>query len=164
MNQSRLKEYAELVGLIAVVTSLAVLIIEVRENTVAVERQIALDRADAAATPFFDSELASILEKIKSVDGPDANIVQYMDAYNLSYRESVIWERHLQYVWSVFEAEFEADGPSTSLDRAILSLLTTHDNQIYVQSSSRFRFNKEFQAYVADLQNRVDDFRELLAE
>ena len=93
MNKLELKDYAEVVGLIAIVVSLAVLIVEVRENTLAIERQTALDRANSLTSPFFDSELASILDKIKSQDGPDVNIVPFVEAYDLSYREAVIWER-----------------------------------------------------------------------
>jgi hypothetical protein len=164
MKHLNLKEYGELVGLIAIVVTLAVLIVEVRENTLAIERQTALDRANSQTSPFFDSELATILDKIKSQDGPDPNILLFVEAYGLSYREAIIWERHLQYVWSVLEAEFDVDGPSASLENTILSLLISRDNQLYVQATSGFRFGEEFQAYVADLQNRVDEFRELMAE
>lgn len=158
MNQTKWKDYAELAGIVAIIVSLVVLIIEVRQNTLITERQIALDRAAAMTSPFFDSELPSILEKIKSHDGLDLNIVPFIEAYDLSYREAVIWERHLQYAWAVLEAEFEADGPSPSLDASILAMLSTRDNQFYVTYSGKFRFSDEFRDYVRTLQGRVDRF------
>lgn len=164
MNETKWKDYAELVGFVAIIISLVVLIIEVRQNTLATERQIALDRADSMTSAFFDSELASILEKIKSVDGLDRNIVPFTEAYDLSYREAVIWERHLQYAWSVLEAEFEADGPSPSLDASILSMLINRDNQLYVAYSGKFRFSEGFREYVTNLQGRVDEFEKMIRQ
>jgi hypothetical protein len=164
MNETKWKDYAELIGFVAIIVSLVVLIIEVRQNTLATERQIALDRAASMTSAFFDSELASILEKIKSVDGLDRNIVPFIEAYDLSYPEAVIWERHLQYAWEVLEAEFEADGPSPSLDASILSLLITPDNQLYVTYSGKFRFSDDFRDYLTTLQGRVDEFVEIIRQ
>jgi hypothetical protein len=164
MNQAKWKDYAELVGFVAIIISLVVLIIEVRQNTLATERQIALDRAAAMTSPFFDSELASILAKIKSADGADPNIVAFIEAYDLSYREAVIWERHLWYAWEVLAAEFEADGPSPSLDASVLAMLINRDNQLYVTHSGKFRFSDDFRDYVTTLQGRVDEFIEMINE
>ena len=164
MNQTKWKDYAELVGFVAIIVSLVVLIIEVRQNTLATERQIALDRAAAMTSPFFDSELPSILEQIKSLDGLDPNIVPFIETYDLSYPEAVIWERHLWYAWEVLEAEFEADGPSPSLDASILAMLINRDNQLYVTYSGKFRFSDDFRDYVTNLQGRVDEFAEMINE
>ena len=164
MNETKWKDYAELIGFVAIIVSLVVLIIEVRQNTLAIERQIALDRAASMTSAFFDSELASILERIKSVDGLDRNIVPFIEAYDLSYSEAVIWERHLQYAWEVLEAEFEADGPSPSLDASILSLLITPDNQLYVTYSGKFRFSDDFRDYLTTLQGRMEEFVEIIRQ
>jgi hypothetical protein len=164
MNQAKWKDYAELLGFVAIIISLVVLIVEVRQNTLATERQIALDRAAAMTSPFFDSELASILAKIKSADGADTNIMPFVETYDLSYPEAVIWERHLWYAWEVLEAEFEADGRSPSLDASVLAMLVTRDNQLYVTYSGKFRFSDDFRDYVTSLQGRVDEFAEMVKE
>ena len=164
MKPTSWKDIAELIGLMAIIVSLVVLIIEVRENTLAIERQMALDRADSFTSPFFESNLPSILTKIKSVDGPDSNIVPFIEAYDLSYTDAVIWERHLQYIWEVLEAEFEADGPSTKLDESLLSLLLSRDNQLYVTHSGKYRFSSEFRDYLAKLQDRLSKFESEISE
>jgi len=87
-----------------------------------------------------------------------------MKAYDLSYGEAVIWARHLWYVWEVLEAQFEADGPSETLGNSILLLLVSRDNQIYMKGAGDFRFGEEFRRYLADLQDRVDAFRESITE
>jgi hypothetical protein len=115
-------------------------------------------------SPFFDSELPSILAKIKSADGSDTNILPFVETYDLSYPEAVIWERHLWYAWEVLEAEFEADGPSPSLDESVLAMLAARDNQLYVTYSGKFRFSDGFRDYVTILQGRVDEFVEMINE
>ncbi len=107
----------------------------------------------------MESDLSAILAKIKAVDGPDSNIVPFMEAYELTYSEAALWERHLWYVWEVLEAEYVANGPSETLDNTVLSLLIARDVQLYVENSGGIRFSTEFRRYIDRLQNRVDDFR-----
>jgi hypothetical protein len=90
--------------------------------------------------------------------------VPFIETYDLSYPEAVIWERHLQYAWEVLQAEFEADGPSPSLDASILSMLINRDNQLYVTYSGSFRFSDDFRDYVASLEGRVDEFARMVEE
>ncbi len=40
-----------------------------RENAMAMERQAALDTAEAMTMPFFESDLASVLAEIQGADG-----------------------------------------------------------------------------------------------
>jgi hypothetical protein len=154
------RDGAEAAGLVAIIASLVVLIVEVRENTLAVGRQTAIDRVAAATAPFFESDLASILVKIKAVDATGASyLATYMDVYDLSHEEAILWDRHLWYVWGVLEAEYAADGASEELDNQISILLINRDNQIYVEGVINFRFSSEFREYVAELQKNLDEWK-----
>ena len=153
------RDGAEAAGLVAIIVSLVFLIVEVRENSLEMERQTAVDRAAAATAPFFESDLASILVKIKTVDAPPPYLATYMEVYDLSFKEAILWERHLWYVWEVIEAEYRADGASETLNNQISILLINRDNQIYVEGVINFRFSSEFREYVAELQKNLDEWK-----
>ena len=154
------RDGAEAAGLVAIIVSLVVLIVEVRQNTLAMERQTAVDRAAAVTAPFFESDLASILVKIMAVDAPKGSyLATYMEVYDLSHEEAILWERHLWYVWEVLEAEYRADGASEKLNNQISILLINRDNQIYVEGVINFRFSSEFREYVAELQKNLDEWK-----
>jgi hypothetical protein len=158
MAKQSWREIGELVGISAIVVSLVVLIIEVRENTVAIERQIAMDRATALAAPFFESELPSILAKIQSVEGAHGATLAYMENWDLSLSEAIRWERHLLLLWETLEAQYIADGPSEELDNQVSILLANRDNQIYVEHVSEFRFSDDFRIYVIERQTNLDEW------
>ncbi|MCG6955988.1 MAG: hypothetical protein LJF04_08350 [Gemmatimonadetes bacterium] len=123
---------AEIVASIGVVVTLVILVQEVRWNTRALERQSDLDRAQALTTPFFEApELASVLAKIKSVDGNDPIPQAFIDRYELTPEEAILWERHLWLVWLDHEAEFERSGPSPKLEAWIRGALASPDNRTY---------------------------------
>ena len=153
------KEHVEVVGIAAVVVSLVVLIIEVRENTAAIDRQISMDRASALAEPFFESELPSILAKIASVESVTPTLSSYMELWDLSESEAILWERHLTLLWETLEAQFVADGPSEQLDNLVSILLGNRDNQIYVDDVAGFRFSGSFRVYVSERQANLDAWK-----
>jgi hypothetical protein len=158
MAKLNLRDKVELAGIAAVIVSLVILIIEVRSNTVALERQIAMDRANALAAPFFESELPSILAKIKSGEEAKGAIPLFMEEWDLSMSEAIRWERHLILLWETLEAQYIADGPSEDLDNQVSILLVNRDNQIYVAQTSKFRFSRDFRSYVSDRQANLDEW------
>ena len=101
MDSSKLRNWLEITGIVALIISLAILIFEVRENTQAINRQISTDRAAALAGPFFEADLAPILSKIMTVDGYNPLVNSYMEAYDLTPEEAILWQRHLFYLWDV---------------------------------------------------------------
>lgn len=152
MNQPAWKDIAEAVGLVAIVLSLILLVIEVRDNTSAIARQTALDRAAFITEPFFDSDLPGILAKIKAVDSENApQIVAFMKAYDLTHAEAITWDRHLWLIWEVLEAEYLVDGASQELDNQIRTLLSAPDNQVYVDLVGPYRFSTQFADHVREL-------------
>ena len=70
MRDKNWAQRIELIASVSVVVTLVWLIVEVRANTGALERQILLDRAANMATPFMEGpELLEPFRRVESVDG-----------------------------------------------------------------------------------------------
>ena len=158
MSQMNLRNIAELISVTAIVVSLIFLIIEVRENSLAIEQQSAIARADAITQPFFESNLASVLEKISVVDGAVGMAPQFAEKYKLTLQEAILWERHLWYVWEVAEATYITEGASEKLQKQIQMMLLSPDHSLYVKNALKYQFNHEFRDYVIKLQQNQAAF------
>ena len=135
------------------------MIVEVRENTLAIERQTAIDRVASFTSPFFDSELPNVLAKIKAVDKQSEDHINgFMEVYGLTYREAAMWDRHLWLVWETLEAGFLFNGASEELVNQISALLVTRDNQIYLDSVLPYRFSLEFREHIIELQDGLEQW------
>jgi hypothetical protein len=152
MKLERWAHWAEIGASVAVVASLLLLVQQVRQNTVMLERQIALDRATAFNAPFLDdSPLADILGRIKVVDGPEPVEEALMTRYDLEYAEAVRWVRHLALVWTALEADFVANGRSDPLDGVAWSLLGSPDNRLYWENGAPQVTDSGFRDHVSRL-------------
>jgi hypothetical protein len=152
MKLERWAHWAEIGASVAVVASLLLLVQQVRQNTVMLERQIALDRATAFNAPFLDdSPLADILARIKVVDGPEPVEEALMTRYDLEYAEAVRWVRHLALVWTALEADFVANGRSDPLDGVAWSLLGSPDNRLYWENGAPQVTDSGFRDHVSRL-------------
>lgn len=148
MKLQNVAHWAEITASFAVVVSLVLLIQEVQGNTQALERQAALDRAIALNSPFFEAtELASVLAKIKDVDGADPVPEALADRYGLTAEEAILWERHLWLTWSNLEADYAEIGESEELSRILRLLLSHPDQQVYWESAAADS-DPEFRAFV----------------
>ena len=100
------------------------------------------------------------MAKIMAVNAPEgSHLATYMEVFDLSHEEAILWERHLWFVWEVLEAEYRADGESEKLNNQISILLTNRDNQIYVEGVMNFRFSSEFREYVVELRKHLDEWK-----
>ena len=156
MKTEKLAHWAEIISGLVVIVTLIFLIQEIKDNTRAVQRQTDLDRAAAFTTPFFVApELASVIAKIKEVDGADPLPEVYMEEYGLTHAEATLWERHLWFVWLGLEAEFEQNGESEEVASSVSALLSTHDNELYWEvlgSSHDTEFRTFVDALAAELE------------
>ena len=86
------KAIRETLGFIGVIASLVFVGMEIRQTTLASEREAVLDRSAALTAPFLsgDSPLPSILARIKAVDGLDPLQEAFMDRYSLR-RAGFLW-------------------------------------------------------------------------
>jgi hypothetical protein len=148
MKMERWTQWAEIAASLAVVVSLVFLIQQVRYNTAVLERQAVMDNAAAVNAPFVDeSPLASIMAKIKAVDGPDEGVSALVDRYDLSYEEAVRWSRHLSLIWIGLEADFMASGPTPRLERGTRGLLQSKDHQVFWEFGAPQVADEEFREY-----------------
>jgi hypothetical protein len=70
MKAARVAPWFEIAANLGVIVTLVLLVAEVRNNTLALERQALLDRSAAMNYPFLENPLmAEILADIKAVDG-----------------------------------------------------------------------------------------------
>lgn len=148
MKVERWTQWAEIVASVAVVVSLVFLIQEVRYNTAVMERQAVMDRAAVVNAPFLgESQLPSIIAKIKAVDGPDPAVSAFVEQYDLSYEEAVRWTRHLSLIWIGLEADFIASGLSPRLERTTRGLLQSEDHQLFWEMGAPQVADQKFREY-----------------
>lgn len=148
MKNQQWAQWLEVVASAAIIVTLIILVLEVRTNTAALQRQAELDQSSAYNSPFFDdSGLARVLAKMMEVDGPSRVQQAFMDRYSLTLEEAVKWERHLWQVWAGHQANFAALGDNWLLRSDVSGLLTNPDNAIYWENMRPF-FRPEFVQYV----------------
>lgn len=156
MKLEQWAHWAEIAATATVVVTLIFLVQEVRRNTLALERQAEVERAVAMTMPFFENpELADVLGKIKAVDGHDAIPRAFMDRYDLTPEEAILWERHLLLIWQGLEADYRAVGESPALTDMIRTLWCAPDNRLYLTAEEQLS-EPAFRDYVASLRESTD--------
>jgi hypothetical protein len=153
MRLEMVSRWAEIAANVGVILTLIFLASEVRANTLLMERQTIMDRAEVLNTPFFDNpELSRILAQIKSVDGPDLIEAAFVERYGLTYEDAVTWGRHLGLIWAGLEADFALEGRSEALTRRIELLIQAPDQRLIWETEFDRPFSDpEFLAYVEEL-------------
>jgi len=146
----RWKDVMETVVGLSVVVSLVVLIVEVRTNTRAIERQSDLDYIEGVTRPYIDDvQMGEVLAKIKAVDGREPTVAALMDAYDLSDVEAAAWGRNLYRTWFGVEADFRYGGREMVEERIRL-LVPYPDAEIYWETIGPFH-SPEFRALVDEV-------------
>jgi len=136
MNTRKWATWMEIVASVAVVITLVFLIYEVRQNTLAIERQTILDRQSRLVYPYLSSgDFRAVYAKIKVKDGRELRVKALIDRYELTDDESVLWVRHLDDNWKGIEADYIQYGPSPDLDGLIVGFLNFPDAKLYWESS-----------------------------
>jgi hypothetical protein len=162
VTTSRWRAWAELLAAVSVVVTLIVLVVEVRANTKAIERQILMDRTANVTAPYTSGpELLAAFEKVKRVDGWDPTQRAFMHQYGLEPGEAISWMMFLVRVWKGLDADFAYSGPSEQLATSITSLLSFPDNRIFYQPGV---VSPEFAAYVESVAPGASTVREALLD
>jgi hypothetical protein len=155
----KLKEWAtitEITASFAVIISLVLLVVEVRGNTLAIERQIDKDHRRAIFTPVIDPPiLLSAMERIRAVDGQETHVQAFMETYDLNDAEVYVWGNFQLMIWTEMQQDFVNNGPSERLAAQIHSLAIHSDVALFVEN---FESSGGFKSYIdgvvrdADLQ------------
>jgi len=156
MKTEKLAHWAEIISSLAVVVTLVFLVHEVQRNTRALERQADMDRAAVFNDPFFEApELASVLAKIKVVDGPEGYPLALSENYGLTMPEAILWDRHVWQSWSGFEADFYRIGASSEVGGTIRFLLQFPDQGLYWSEAGQTH-KPEFGAFVDSIAAEIE--------
>jgi hypothetical protein len=138
MKIRNFSSWIDTIASIAVVIGLVLLILEIRVNTQAIERQAAVDRAAALTEPFYQSEtLRSASEKVRAVDERVGAEAAFIEHYNMTPEEAILWNRHCIQLWSVIKADFDF-GDRESARRYAENLLAIPDQRIFIENHSFF--------------------------
>ena len=154
MQDSRWAQRVEMLASVSVVVTLVLLIVEVRANTGALERQVLLDRAANISTPFMEGPaLLEAFRRVKRVDGWGPLETEFMQRYGLEPDQSVAWMFFLHKIWNGLEADYAFAGASDELAASIQGLFVFPDNRLYWKHSAS-GFSPEFVAYVEEIDSR----------
>ena len=140
MNLQEVSELAQVIGNVAVIVTLVVLIVQIRANTRAVDRQKRVDRGRALRDAYFASpDLVRALVKINATNGGLSLHVELAERFGLTPEEGWLVMMHQGGTWSIYEADFLASGPSASLERSIVAYLGGPHNLMGWQHLRRAR-------------------------
>jgi len=155
MTRDQWRWWLEMVTGLAVIISLIVLILEVRTNTAAIERQSRLDHISMLTQPFLDDvEMGLVLAKVKGVDGREDLVSALMEAYDLTDVEAASWNRHLYSIWGAIEADYLYAGPDF-VEGNVRALIDFPDAKIYWQNMRSFH-SEEFVEFIDEILKEMD--------
>jgi hypothetical protein len=149
------QKWVELITGVAVIISLIVLIVEVRTNTHALERQSRMDYLNGMSQPFLDDvSMGRVLAKIKAVDGREENVSAFMAAYDLDEVEANAWIRHLYNLWGGIEVDY-LYADSGQVESTIRALAVYPDTRLYWKTA-RVWHSPKFVALVDRIMREAD--------
>jgi len=148
-------DIAEIAASLAVVVTLVILVVQIREASLIEQRQSFIRAAEWDAAVFLQSDvLASALSKVKAVDGIEEGIQEFMERYATSYEQAAAWNRYLVLNWSGIQADYLYHGRWDGLDQRIRHNLEWPDQQILIRpvfGQPWSPFHHEFDEYVLSL-------------
>jgi hypothetical protein len=111
MNLDKLNIWLALIANLGVIAGLVFVGLEVRQNTLAMEREIRISFADNVHGQIAESDyLAPIVSKIMEEDGNAVAVNELMVEYELSAEEAQRWWRHLLQIWLRDQADWIYEG------------------------------------------------------
>jgi hypothetical protein len=114
-----------------VIAGIVFLAMEVRQNTAALDREVALSSADTLFGQVANSDyLPEILEKVHAVQGSDPPVPDYMNTFGLSHQQAQRLSRYLRQVWLHSQADWIYSGRDPANCITGRNLITYRDNQI----------------------------------
>ena len=134
MAKRNLVEWMEVVTGLAVLVGLVLVVMELRVNTMAVNRQASVERVSSLTEPFLYSEvLRAADEKVRAVDGSSGVAQVFVENYDMTPDQALAWSRHLMQLWGIVQADY-FHGDSESALTVAEHLLANRDNRLYVES------------------------------
>lgn len=164
MKLDRAANWVEIVANVGVIITLVLLVAEVRNNTLALERQTLIDRSGAMNDAFLENPvMPEILANIKALDGWEsagyakgvAYETAFAERYDVPIEQGIVWARFLSMLWSGLNADYTLLGESEELARRIRLLLQFPDQQLFWKHLPAV-LTEDFRAYVERLRREED--------
>lgn len=157
MSNDKLQRYAltaEIIGGLAVLVSLILLIVEVRENTESNRRASLIELTTSPLNTYVNSpDIQRIEASMAAIDNQESGVVnELMRTYQLSSEDANLYARYMGYLWRIREAEFLYGNPDLGLfsDNLEFFLRVMH-NQIYWELNSSVPYDPEFRSFVNEI-------------
>ena len=148
MNIKGLSDWVDAVATVGVVIGLVLLILEIRVNTDAIEHQAAVDRAIVVSEPFYESaELRSAMNKIRIAEGHEGAVNAFIENYDMTPDEAIVWSRHQMQVWAMIRADFER-GDRENAEYFATLLLKNRPPRIFVENMA---YRGEFKEMIQNI-------------
>ena len=155
MDSRKIRDWLEVIATISVFAGLLLLVQEIRINTRAVALQAQVNRSAVLAEPFFQSQqLRAASQKISNIEGQWAPEAALAKQYDLTAEEAIVWNRHLQQLWTLIEATYEYEDKEIA-EGYVRVLLSTRNNRIFVEHYGLF--GEDFDAFVRTVLAEHDD-------
>lgn len=149
MKLEKWAHLAEIIGGAAIIVSLVMLILEVRQNTAVQDRQIQIARFLNYTDSYIDPFAArAVYSKVKEIDGPEPLAEAYMDRYGLTAVEAVLWSRLVSRSFFYWQSDFEFEGESSALATELKFIPTYPDAMLAYEINEDDLLTREFRAYV----------------
>jgi len=146
---------AEIVASLAVILTLVFVIYELRQNTLAIERQTGLERVARMNEPYLSlPELRAVHAKIKDKDGQEEIVQAFIDEYELTHDEALLWARYLQRVFAGLATDYELEGPSRQVEAMTWGMVNVPDGRLYWDIAGKKVFERtEYGKFANSLQS-----------
>lgn len=155
MASDKLQRYAlvtEIVGGLAVLLSLIILIIEVRENTEESRRTNLIQLTTAPLVPYLQyPEIRRISSEISEPYENSGLPSVFEEEFNISREDSQLYARYLGYSWRIRESEYlYGNSEPEVFEASMLFALRSREDQLYWEHVPAV-FQPEFVAYIQNL-------------
>ena len=143
----KLNQWLTLVANLGVIAGLVFVGIEVRQNTLAIERELATSFADNVHGTLANSDhLTAIAAKIMKHEGGAPTLLKALgDEYDLTEIETQRWWRHLMQIWLRSQADWVYRGRDPDDCEHEGFLMQFRDNQILITAiASNHQFEAEY--------------------
>lgn len=148
MKLERWAPLAEVLASVAVVFSLVFLVYEIRQNTKSLEREMQMELILSYSDVYLDQPiLAEIYAKVKAVDGLEPLADAYVERYELTPAEAVLWGRNVSRTLWIIHSQFLQDGPSENLETQLGALMTYPDFRMAFDMNEDALLTPEFIDY-----------------
>ena len=155
MASDKLQKYAlvtEIVGGLAVLLTLIILILEVRENTEESRRTNLIQLTTAPLVPYLENpDIRRISSKISESYENVGLPTVFEKEFGISREDSQLYARYLGYSWRIRESEYLYGNSEPEVFRAsMLFALRNLEDRLYWEHVPAV-FQPEFAAYIQDL-------------